>query len=52
MVKKKVEEVVVEETPKTTAEKTYKEELLELYNKLKELGVNSISDLEVLIAKA
>jgi len=56
--KKKIEVEIVEETAEETVEtpvtpeKTYKEELLELYAKLKELNVRSISDLEGLIARA
>ena len=38
--------------PSTAKEKTEKEKLLDLYKQLKDLGVNSIGDLEVKISRA
>lgn len=50
MPKKKNEETIIEETS-VPQEKTEKEKLLELHQQLKDLGVNSIGDLEVKISR-
>lgn len=54
MAKNKIKEFEVEiaEALKPVKEKTEKEKLLELYDTLKSLNINSISDLENLIARA
>lgn len=52
---KKIEEVIVEEIIQNTEivpTKTEKEKLLDLYQQLKDLGINSIGDLEVKISRA
>lgn len=58
MAKKKIEttetevETTSEATPEIPKVKTEKERLLELYQTLKDLGINSIGDLEQKIARA
>ena len=54
MAKNKIKEFEVEiaEALEPVKEKTEKEKLLELYDTLKSLNINSISDLENLIARA
>ena len=49
--KKKVEAEAPESTPAPVPEATEKEKLLALYQTLKDLGINSISDLEVKISR-
>lgn len=48
MAKKQEQEVP---TPSVSVEKTEKEKLLDLYKTLKDLGINSIGDLEVRISR-
>uniref|UniRef100_A0A6M3JQY5 Uncharacterized protein n=1 Tax=viral metagenome TaxID=1070528 RepID=A0A6M3JQY5_9ZZZZ len=46
-----VSEPIPTQTPSEVKVKSEKENLLELYQRLKDLGINSISDLENLIAR-
>lgn len=48
--KKKLDEEI-NEAPEAPKEKSEKEKLLELHQTLKDLGVNSIGDLEVKISR-
>lgn len=51
MAKKEIEIGEVKEVKEIKIEKTEKEKLQELYQQLKDLGVNSIGDLEVKISR-
>ena len=52
MAKNKANEIEVVEIHTDTPVQSEKERLLELYKTLKDLGVNSIGDLEVKISRA